>query len=323
MRYHFLAVALILLLPLPALADDEGKLLVECNVQASVKLNGITIGETGETLIELPEGKVTVTVSATGYEDYEEKVTLEAGRLVKLEVTLKRKEGADVPDKPEPEPDKTKKPEPPDRDKELGKVKQRYTKSQRTRKALICKTCKGRTEVYCKYCKGSGKERVLSGRGGMMTIRCRTCTGKGKWPCKKCKATGRDLGKIKILFWDMLDPEYKERMDITANKDSAIDMGIATSKGKKGFKLTLDSKLLTKKFNVVKELEYRLDDKCEYAAVTWECNIKGESWSEGIVLRRMGKVWYWVPDKSPGDVKETSKQENKGTRKQGKKETGK
>jgi hypothetical protein len=116
----------------------------------------------------------------------------------------------------------------------------------------------------------------------------------------------------------MLDPEYKERMDIPANKDSAIDMGVATSKGKKGFRLNMDSKLLTKKFNVVKELEYSLDDKCEYAAVTWECNIKGESWSEGIVLRRVGKVWFWVPDMSPGDVKE-----NKKTGEKEKKETGK
>ncbi|MHC4661207.1 MAG: DnaJ-like cysteine-rich domain-containing protein [Planctomycetota bacterium] len=196
--------------------------------------------------------------------------------------------------------EKKKKAEEAARAKERTAVIRLYNKWQRTREALVCTKCKGDGKLTCKLCGGDGFRRSLSVGGGQGKVRCRDCMGKGKFDCKTCKTTGRNLAKIRILFWDILDPAYKERAGIASDKQGAVEKGIATSKGGSGFTVSFDTSKLTKKFNLVKDLKYDIKD--DYAAVTWECIIGDVSWTEGIVFHKVKKKWYWLPDMAPDEI---------------------
>jgi hypothetical protein len=192
--------------------------------------------------------------------------------------------------------------------KDLIAVKQLYRKWMRNRKDLLCKKCGGDGQLTCKLCGGKGWYRSASVGGGLGRVKCHDCSWKGKFDCKTCKKTGRNLAKVKILFWDILDPEYKEREGVEADKSAAIEKGILTAQNSGGFAVELDLTKLTKKFNLIKDLEYTLGDDC--AAVTWTCKIGDESWDEGLYFSKVGKKWYWVPDKGPEEIPDEDEDED-------------
>lgn len=70
----------------------RGELAIRCAVEgAEVRVNGEAVGTTGDepiVLRDLAPGPATVTVTREGYEPFEETVTVEAGRLAEVEVTL-------------------------------------------------------------------------------------------------------------------------------------------------------------------------------------------------------------------------------------------
>jgi len=191
--------------------------------------------------------------------------------------------------------------------KNLASVKQLYKKWMRNRRALVCKPCKGTGQINCKLCKGVGWYRSASVGGGLGRVKCHDCSWKGKFDCKRCKKTGRSLPQVKVLFWDILDPEYKDRENVKANKSEAIKKGILTAQDKGGFSLDFDTSRLTKKFNLIKNLKFNVEDDC--ATVTWKCVIGDESWTEGLYFRKVKKKWYWVPDESPDEIPDEDEDE--------------
>ncbi|MHC4662158.1 MAG: PEGA domain-containing protein [Planctomycetota bacterium] len=89
-----LLVTVIALLAVTPLYADTAKLYVKCNVKAVVSVNGTEAGETGKLIKDVPSGKVTVTVTAEGYEEYSKEIDLRPGEINKIEVTLKKAEMA-------------------------------------------------------------------------------------------------------------------------------------------------------------------------------------------------------------------------------------
>ncbi|TET33273.1 MAG: hypothetical protein E3J72_16990 [Planctomycetota bacterium] len=194
------------------------------------------------------------------------------------------------------------------RGKDLIAVKQLYRKWMRNRKDLLCRKCGGDGQLTCKLCKGQGWYRSASVGGGQGRVKCHDCSWKGKFDCKTCKKTGRNLSKVKVLFWDILEPDYKEREGVESDKDAALEKGILAAQNSGGFAVELDLSKLTKKFNLIKDLEYTLGDDC--AAVTWTCKIGDESWEEGLYFSKVGKKWYWVPDMGPDEIPDEDEDED-------------
>ncbi|TET38560.1 MAG: PEGA domain-containing protein [Planctomycetota bacterium] len=90
--FIILVSAIAVLVFISAAFCGEGKLHVECDVKADVKIGDKKIGETNTTIDNVPSGKVKITVVAKGFEAVEKEIVIKENTVNRLKVELLEEE---------------------------------------------------------------------------------------------------------------------------------------------------------------------------------------------------------------------------------------